>query len=136
LKDDSEAEALDDELFNGKDSVLDKLIANSNDGKDPKILELDLTETFHREEEEQYLTAEEIRIANDEAEQEKKLREEGKYVEYRTAEQMMLARNLFPEMYPAQNANARLDLPPLKSAEVRPPDADGWSDQDAMGDVA
>lgn len=99
LKADDAAEPLNEPDFEGKDSVLDKLIHHSKSGKGPKILELDLTETFHREEEEQYLTAEDIRVAAEEAEKEKKLREEGKYIEYRTPAQMYVARELFPEDY-------------------------------------
>lgn len=100
VKADEAAEPLNEPDFEGKDSILDKLIDHSKSGKGPKILELDLTETFHREEEEQYLTAEDIRIAAEEAEKEKNLREEGRYVEYRTPAQMDVARDLFPEMYP------------------------------------
>jgi SNF2 family DNA or RNA helicase len=99
LKDDDAAEPFDDALFEGKDSVLDQLISYSKSGKGPKLLELDLTQTFHREEEEEYLTAEDKRLAAEEAEKEKKLREEGKYVEYRTAAQLQVARDLFPEVY-------------------------------------
>ena len=105
LKDNDAAQPFDDALFEGKDSVLDKLISYSKSGKGPKLLELELTETFHREEEEEYLTAEDKRVAAEEAEKEKKLREEGKYVEYRTPAQMLVARDLFPEVYAAPLAN-------------------------------
>ena len=97
-KAEDEAQQFDAAVFEGKDSVLDKLISYSKTGKGPKILELDLTETFHREEEEEYLTAEDKRMAAEEAKKEKQLREEGKYVEYRTAAQLKVARDLFLEV--------------------------------------
>lgn len=75
----SEAEAIDRELFDGKDQVLDKLLKASDQGDGPKIVELNLSETFHKDEEETYLTAEDARVANEEAEKERELRETGRY---------------------------------------------------------
>jgi len=83
-KADSESEKIDMSLFEGKDVILDKLIVKSGNGAGPKILELDLTETFHKDEEEIYLTPDQMKVANEEAEREKKLREEGRYEEYRS----------------------------------------------------
>ena len=64
-------------------------------------MELDLTETFHKDEEETYLTAEDTLAANAEAEAEKRLREEGKYVEpiLYPSTHSKLATELFPESY-------------------------------------
>jgi hypothetical protein len=103
-KEESEAEAVDREVFVTKDTVLDKLLEQSDDGKGPKIVELELSDTFHKDEEETYLTAEDTRAANEEAEKEKKLREEGLYVESKysgasTQIQRDIAMNLFPEEY-------------------------------------
>lgn len=73
----------DKEVFEKKDAILDELMKHSESGAGPKILELDLTETFHKDEEESYLTPEELQAVNEEAEKEKKMREEGIYVESR-----------------------------------------------------
>ena len=68
-------------------------------------MELELSDTFHKDEEETYLTAEDTQAANEEAEKEKKLREEGLYVESKYAwgvpsqVQKEIAMNLFPEDY-------------------------------------
>lgn len=102
-KADTDADEIDRTVFEKKDVVLDKLMAASDEGTGPKIMELDLTETFHKDEEETYLTAEDTLAANAEAEKEKKLREEGRYVESRMshgsyAMSRGLALDLFPEL--------------------------------------
>ena len=96
-KSDDTAVEIDKSLFENKDQILDNLIERSDSGKGAKIIELDLTETFHKDEEETYLTAEDTLAANAEAEAEKQLREEGKYVESPTYSR--LATELFPELY-------------------------------------
>jgi hypothetical protein len=89
-------------------------MAASDAGTGPKIMELDLTETFHKDEEETYLTAEDTLTANAEAEKEKKLREEGKYDEYRMSYYSSylpsrgLALDLFPELGVADTTDALL----------------------------
>lgn len=104
-KEESEAVEIDREVFDGKDIVLDKLLELSDEDKGPKIVELELSDTFHKDEEETYLTAEDTRAANEEAEKEKKLREEGLYVESKYAwgtqsqVQREIAMDLFPEEY-------------------------------------
>jgi hypothetical protein len=80
--------------FENKDMVLDRLIKGSKSGKGPRITKLELSETFHKEDEETYLSAEDLLQATKEAEEEKKLREEGKYVDPSTK----LAMALFPEL--------------------------------------
>jgi len=67
--------------FEKKDVVLDKIIEYSKK-EAAKLTKLELTETFHKEDEETYLSAEDLLLANKEAEEEKRLREEGKYVDY------------------------------------------------------
>jgi hypothetical protein len=103
-KEDADEELFDKEVFEKKDVILDELIKHSESGKGPKILELDLTETFHKDEEESYLTAEELLLVNEEAEKEKKMREEGIYVESKysyLSSQLAsgVAMDLFPERY-------------------------------------
>ena len=100
-KPDNTAAEIDKSLFENKDQILDNLIERSDSGKGAKIMELDLTETFHKDEEETYLTAEDTLAANAEAEAEKRLREEGKYIEpvNYTYIQSRLATELFPESY-------------------------------------
>jgi hypothetical protein len=103
-KQEANAEAIDKEVFVGKDAVLDLLLEMSEEGKGPKIVELELSDTFHKDEEETYLTAEDQQVANEEAEKEKKLREEGLYVESKYAwassqVQKDIAMKLFPEDY-------------------------------------
>ena len=100
----SEAEPFNRELFAGKDQVLDKLLELSDQGDGPKIVELDLSETFHKDEEETYLTAEDARAANEEAEKERELREAGQYdySKYAWASSQghrSIAMGLFPEEY-------------------------------------
>ena len=79
-KDDAAAPAIDRDMFEQKDDILDIMLRESDDGNGPKILSLDFQETFHKEEEETLLTAEETLELNAEAEREKKLREEGKFI--------------------------------------------------------
>jgi Helicase conserved C-terminal domain len=86
--------------FEGKDQVLDKMITHAANGP-PGISKLELTETFHEDEVEEYLTEEQAKLVNEEAEREKVLREEGKYVEssrsYYRSSNSHLAKELFPE---------------------------------------
>jgi len=89
--------------FENKDIVLDKLIARSKK-ENTKITKLELTETFHKEDEETYLTPEDLLAANKEAEEEKRLREEGKFLESRmnyASSQMAqgIAMDLFPDLF-------------------------------------
>jgi hypothetical protein len=102
-KDDSEADEIARSEYENKDVVLDKLMKQSYQETGPKIVKLEQTETFHKDEEETYLTAEDTLAANAEAEKERKLREEGTYVEPRMgwgSSQISrgLAFNLFPEI--------------------------------------
>ena len=103
---------IDKSLFENKDQILDNLIEKSDSGRGPKIMELDLTETFHKDEEETYLTAEDTLAANAEAEAEKRLREEGKYIEsaIHAYSQSRSATELPPE-----------SLQPPKGAMLQPP---------------
>jgi SNF2 family DNA or RNA helicase len=97
-KSDDAAVEIDKHLFEKKDKILDKLLRRSDSGDGAKILELDLTETFHKDEEETYLTAEDTLAANQEAEEEKRLREEGIFFESKHSyNEAQLARELFPE---------------------------------------
>jgi len=101
---DDEAREIDRAAFENKDDVLDKMLTKSDNGEGPKIVDLDLSETFHQNEEETYLTAEEKLAADKEAEAEKKLREEGTYYEsqYAFASSQFshgIAMDLFPEEY-------------------------------------
>lgn len=103
-KEDTNEEFFDKEVFEKKDIILDALIKHSESGNGPKILELDFTETFHKDEEESYMTAEELELVNEEAEKEKKMREEGNYVETKygyLSSQLAsgIAKDLFPERY-------------------------------------
>jgi hypothetical protein len=82
-KSDDTAAEIDKTIFQKKDAILDKMMIKSDSRTGAKILELELTETFHKDEEETYLTAEDTIAANEEAEKEKRLREEGKFVEQR-----------------------------------------------------
>jgi hypothetical protein len=97
-KPDEDVEDIDRNVFDKRDTILDKLLAQSDAGTGPRLLKLELTETFHKDEEEIYLTAEDTQAANEEAEQEKKLREEGKFVEL-TYASSQLSRTLFPELH-------------------------------------
>lgn len=97
-KPDNAAPEIDKSLFDKKDEILDKMLSYSDSGEGPKILELELTETFHKDEEETYLTAEDTLAANEEAEAEKRLREEGKYVEPSSYSHSKLSLELFPEL--------------------------------------
>jgi hypothetical protein len=100
-KPDSDADEMDRSLFEKKDVVLDRLIHRSDEGTGPKIMELDLTETFHEDEEETYLTAEDTLAAKAEAEEEKKMREEGLYDKSRIyGSQRGPAFNFFAELTP------------------------------------
>jgi hypothetical protein len=111
-KSDDTAVEIDKSLFENKDQILDDLIEKSDSGKGAKIMELDLTETFHKDEEETYLTAEDTLAANAEAEAEKQLREEGKYIEsaIHAYSQSRLATELPPEiLQPPKGAMSRLD---------------------------
>jgi hypothetical protein len=115
-KEHSDMELFEKKEFEDKDVVLDELIKDSKSGKGPKILQLELTETFHKDEEESYLTADELTAVNAEAEAEKKMREEGNYMVSRgsyLSQQMHrgLAMDLFPENYsPFQAVNTMQDL--------------------------
>ena len=109
---DETAAEIDKSLFEKKDQILDNLMERSDSGKGAKIMELDLTETFHKDEEETYLTAEDTLAANAEAEAEKRLREEGKYVEpipY-TSTHSRLATELFPESYQPPTGMASMSV--------------------------
>lgn len=112
----AEAEPIDRDLFDGKDQVLDKLLQMSDQGDGPKIVELDLSETFHKDEEETYLTAEDARAANEEAEKERQLREAGQY-DYSQYVSLHpnLAMQLFPEF--VSPGPGRLDPEP-KSPDI------------------
>jgi hypothetical protein len=115
-KEHGDTELYDKNEFEEKDVILDELIKHSESGKGPKIIQLDRTETFHKDEEENYLTPDELTVLNAEAEAEKKMREEGVYVESRgsyLSSQLDkgVAMNLFPEIYgPSQTANTVQDL--------------------------
>jgi hypothetical protein len=115
-KEHGDTELYDKSEFENKDVVLDELISHSESGKGPKILQLETTETFHKDEEENILTADELKTLNAEAEAEKKMREEGIYVESRgsyLSSQLDkgVAMNLFPEIYgPSQTTNTVQDL--------------------------
>lgn len=96
-KAEGDAEDIDRNSFDKRDTILDKLLRRSDKGTGPKLLKLELTETFHEDEEETYLTVEDTLAANEEAEREKKLREEGKFTEW-TQTSSLLSRTLFPEL--------------------------------------
>jgi hypothetical protein len=110
-KSDAEAEPIDKSLFENKDRILDKLMEEGDNGKGPKVLELDLTETFHKDEEETYLTAEDRLAANEEAEREKKLREEGKYFDPRSTYQFQLQEDFSAKMVDSLKASINRFVP-------------------------
>jgi hypothetical protein len=80
-KDDSDLPPVDMSIFEKKDEVLDALLKHSESGSGPKILDMDLTETFDKEDEETYLTPEDTLAVTAEADKEKQLREEGNFVD-------------------------------------------------------
>ena len=87
--------------FEKKDVVLDKILMYSKSKRDhpEKITKLGLTETFHKEDEETYLSAEDLLQVNREAEEEKRLREEGKFMDQVNSIDHEVALTLFPELY-------------------------------------
>jgi Helicase conserved C-terminal domain len=99
IKDEKEANAIDESQFEkGVDKILDRLLQRSKSGEGPKILQLDPTNTFHKEEEEIYLSPEDELAANAQAKREKQLREEGRYFEINEQQvHQNLGRALFPE---------------------------------------
>jgi len=99
-KDDAAAPPIDRPMFENKDDVLDTMLTESDSGDGPKILALDFQETFHKEEEETYLTAEDTLELNAEAEREKQLREEGRFIPGRWGYNNNEAKTLFPEDMP------------------------------------
>jgi len=98
-KSDDTAVEIDKTIFQNKDAILDKMMKKSDSGTGVKILELELTETFHKDEEETYLTAEDTIAANEEAEKEKLLREEGKFVEQRWSHPQPQLGSTIPELH-------------------------------------
>ena len=91
----------DEEMFRNKDPVLDVLIQRSKSGKGARIVELDLSETFHQDDEEDLLTNEEKDRAKAEAELEERAREEGWLNDPKLMDgsQRELLRRLYPEMF-------------------------------------
>lgn len=71
------AQGYDEEMFLDKDPVMDVLLERSKSGKGPRIVQLDLSETFHKDEDETLLTTEEVEKAKEEAALEERAREEG-----------------------------------------------------------
>jgi hypothetical protein len=72
-----EAAEYDPESFLNKDPVLDVMLEKSKSGSGPTIVTLDLSETFHKDDDEDLLTTEELEQAKKEAELEERAREEG-----------------------------------------------------------
>jgi hypothetical protein len=94
-----DAAEYDSESFLNKDPVLDVMLEISNSGQGPMIITLDLSETFHKDDNEDLLTNEELEMAKKEAELEERAREEGWFNDPSSmdATQRKLALTLFPE---------------------------------------
>jgi len=100
LRDDAAAPPIDRPMFENQDDVLDNMLRESDSGDGPKILALDFQDTFHKDVEETYLTAEDTLELDAEAEREKQLREEGKFIPVipgRWGYGYGVAKTLFPE---------------------------------------
>jgi hypothetical protein len=94
-----DAAEYDAESFLNKDPVLDEILKKSKSGKGPTIVTLDLSETFHKDDNEDLLTNEELEMAKKEAELEERAREEGWLNDpsLMDASQRKLMLTLFPE---------------------------------------
>jgi hypothetical protein len=94
-----DAAKYDLESFLNKDSVLDAILEKSKSGSGPTIVTLDLSETFHKDDDEHLLTKEELEMAKKEAELEERAREEGWLNDpsLMDASQRKLMLTLFPE---------------------------------------
>ena len=95
------ANGYDEEMFRNKDAILDVLIQRSKSGKGARIVELDLSETFHQDDEEDLLTNEEKDRAKAEAELEERAREEGwlNDPKFMDGSKRELLQQLYPEMF-------------------------------------
>ena len=113
----------DEEIFRNKDAVLDVLIQRSKSGRGARIVELDLSETFHKDDDEDLLTNEEKDKAKADAELEERAREEGWLNDpmLMDGSKRELIRRLYPEMFSES-------VPPVlpSMAKFAPPQPSVW----------